>query len=97
MVISAKRKELRFAGKEIAQKRSKSGFMIAAQMFVIVFLLAVMVFLPFYFGNEADKMNERAKQKEQSLSVMLSRVEDMTREISYLQTVLGARSSVRAE
>ncbi len=97
MVISVKRKELRFSGKEITQSKSRSGLLMAVETVVIVLLLVVMVFLPFHFGNEADKINELTKQKEQSFSVMLSRIQDMSREISYLQTVLGARSSVKTE
>jgi hypothetical protein len=54
--------------------------------------LAVSIALPFYFGNEVDKITEVASRREQDIMVMKSRLEDVSREISYLQTVVGARA-----
>lgn len=90
--ITAKRKSLvREGGKALANSDvwGLFGFL---QVLVIFLSLAVSIALPFYFGNEVDKITEVASRREQDITVMKSRLEDVSREISYLQTVVGARA-----
>lgn len=90
--ITAKRKSLaREGGKALANSEvwGLFGFL---QVLVIFLSLAVSIALPFYFGNEVDKITEVATNREQSITVMKSRLGDVSREISYLQTVVGVRA-----
>ncbi len=91
-VITAKRKPLVREGDRTLASSDVRGLFVFLQIFVIFLSLAVSIALPFYFGNETDKTSELARQREQSLTVMKSRLEDVTREISYLQTVVGVRA-----
>ena len=88
--ITAKRKTLGIdqRGVVLSDTGTKSLFW-ALEVIVIFLSVSVSIFLPFYFGNEADKLNQQIKKREQNIVLMHSRLDDMVREISYLETVVG--------
>ncbi|PZC52724.1 MULTISPECIES: hypothetical protein [unclassified Mesotoga] len=90
--ITAKRKSLVREGDKALTSSDVWGLFGFLQVLVIFLSLAVSIALPFYFGNEVDKITEVASRREQDIMVMKSRLEDVSREISYLQTVVGARA-----
>jgi len=90
--ITAKRKSLVREGDKALTNSDVWGLFGFLQIFVIFLSLAVSIALPFYFGNEVDKITEVASRREQDITVMKSRLEDVSREISYLQTVVGVRA-----
>lgn len=90
--ITAKRKPLVHEGERALVSSDVKGLLGFLQVLIIFLSLAVSVTLPFYFGNEADKISELVRQKEQNLAVMESRLENVVREISYLETVVGIRA-----
>lgn len=91
-VITAKRKPLVREVERTLVNSDVRGLLNFLQVLVIFLSLAVSIALPFYFGNEADKISELTKKREQNLNVMKSRLDDVAREISYLETVLGAKA-----
>lgn len=88
--ITAKRKTLNTNQREgVLSNAGTKSLTWALEIGVIFLSVAVSVFLPFHFGNEADKLYQQAKKKEQNIVLMHSRLDDMVREISYLETVVG--------
>jgi hypothetical protein len=90
--ITAKRKSLVREGDKALTNSDVWGLFGFLQVFIIFLSLAVSIALSFYFGNEVDKITEVASRREQDITVMKSRLEDVSREISYLQTVVAVRA-----
>jgi len=67
-------------------------FVTVLQIIIIFLATTVSIVLPLHFGNKADIYNEMAIEKAAKITVMESKLDDMAREISYLETVVGVRA-----
>jgi|OM-RGC.v1.031320507 hypothetical protein len=91
--ITAKRRAVRASVHERTLEISGvRSLLLALEVFVIFLSVAVSIALPLYFGNEADKLGEIASIKEHKTVFLESRLEDMTREIAFLETVAGMKA-----
>lgn len=91
--ITAKRRAVRTSVRERTLEISGvRSVLLALEAFVIFLSVAVSIALPLYFGNEADKLGEIASMKEHKAVFLETRLEDMTREIAFLETVAGIKA-----
>ncbi|AKI97880.1 hypothetical protein [Kosmotoga pacifica] len=91
--IIAKRRVTRVETHDMVLTRSGVWpFVTVLQILIIFLATTVSIVLPLHFGNKADLYNEMAIEKETRITVMESKLDDLSREISYLETVVGVRA-----
>lgn len=90
-VITAKRRKSQTVSREYVHARAGTWSFITALQVVVIFLsIAVSIVLPLHFGNETDKMASQARETREGIVQMRTRIDSLTREIAYLETVVGS-------
>lgn len=91
--IIAKRRATKLETRDMVLTQSGVWPVVTVLQIIIIFLATtVSIVLPLHFGNKTDLYNEMAIEKAAKITVMESKLDDLSREISYLETVVGVRA-----
>ena len=91
--IIAKRRATKVETRGVVLTQSGVWSFVTVLQIIIIFLATtVSIVLPLHFGNKADYYGEMAIEKAAKITVMESKLGNLSREISYLETVVGVRA-----